>query len=115
MPAEIRKDVREALRTAGERVRGDSASKTASTLGSARSAAGYRVYVRERGVSVEQSIRKTTGLRPDWGSSQMRRSLVPSLIEDEQFTQQDFERAVEEVNAYFELRARWVAAGFLKA
>lgn len=115
MPAEIRKDVREALRTSGERVQRDSALKTTSRLQSPKSAAGYRTYVRERGVSVEQSLRKTTGLRPDWGRSQMRDSLVPALLENEQFTEDDFRRAVDEVNAFFELRARWVAAGFLKA
>lgn len=69
--------------------------------------------MRERGVSVEQSIRKTSGLRPDWGRSQMRVSLIPTLIEDEPHTIEDFERAIQEVNDFFELRARWTARGFL--
>lgn len=115
MPNEIKKDVREALRTSGERVQRDSASKTADRLTSPRSAHGYRTYVRARGVSVEQSLRKTTGLRPDWGTSQMRESLVPSLIENEPNTVQDFEKAVAEINDYFALRSRWVARGFLPA
>ena len=33
-------------------------------------AAGLRTRVRQRGVSVEQSLRKTTGLRPDYGRLQ---------------------------------------------
>lgn len=115
MPTEIKKDVREALRTAGERVQHDSASRTAGRLRSPKSASGYRTYVRASDVSVEQSLRKTTGLRPRWGGTQMRKSLVPSLLENEVSTVEDFERAVDEVNAFFALRSRWIAKGFIAA
>lgn len=37
-----------------------------------RTALGLRPYVRLRGVEVDQTLRKTTGLRPDWGRTQMR-------------------------------------------
>ena len=115
VPNEIKRDVREALRTSGERVQKGSTLKTASELGSLRSAYGYRTYVRTRGVSVEQSLRKTTGRRSDWGVTQMRESLVPTLVESEPFIVRDFEAAAQEIVDFFELRARWVAAGFLPA
>jgi hypothetical protein len=37
------------------------------------------VRVRQRGVAVEQSRRRTTGLRPDFGVLQMQRALLPAL------------------------------------
>lgn len=41
-----------------------------------KTAAGYRIVVRRTGVvAVEQSLRKTTGKRGDWGSTQMRRGV----------------------------------------
>lgn len=113
MPPEIRKDVRGALREAGEQVRKDSASKTKTELNSTRSAVGYRTFVRARGVSVEQTLRKTTGLRPDWGKSQMRKSLVPALEENEPETLRLMERAAQDIADYFELVARWRSLGFI--
>ena len=113
MPKEIRRDLREALRISGERVRKDSADKTSNELGSARSAQGYRVYVRARAITVEQSLRKTTGLRGDWGVSQMRESLVPSLTENEQHIVEDALKATQEIEDFFELQARWRGSGLL--
>ena len=112
MPREIQKDVREALRAAGEAVRRDAAGKT-SSIGSDRSAAGYRTVVRQRGIAVEQSLRKTTGLRGDWGSTQMKKSLIPALHEKEPETELLMEKAMKEVVDFFELRARWQASGLL--
>lgn len=46
-----------------------------------RTADGFTPVVRLRGVEVDQKLRKTTGLRPDWGKTQMRKGLVPGLEE----------------------------------
>jgi hypothetical protein len=77
MEGSLRKEVREGLREAAEPVR-----KQAQALFepiNADSAAGYRVRVRARGVAVEQSRRRTTGRRPDYGRRQMGRALIPAL------------------------------------
>ena len=53
-----------------------------SGRGVQRTAEGFRTYVRVGGaVSVEQSLRKTTGLRPDWGALQMTEALLPARDE----------------------------------
>lgn len=48
-----------------------------------KSAAGIIPRVRVGVVVVEQKLRKTTALRPDWGRLQMRKALEPAL-EDKQ-------------------------------
>jgi hypothetical protein len=73
---QLRRDMGQALRPVGERVRADAAARIAAK--SARSAAGYRVRVRQRGVAVEQSLRKTTGKHPQWGGYQMTHALLPA-------------------------------------
>lgn len=113
MPKEIQKDVRVALATAGEEVRKESDALTSRELRSPKSGHGYRVRVRNTGVFVEQSLRKTTGLRPKWGSTQMSRSLIPALEDNEDKTEVFMEKAMEEVAGFFELRARWSASGLL--
>lgn len=75
--AAIEPAVRGELRLIGEVVRNDAGWKFDKY--DERSAAGYRVVVRQRGVSVEQTLRKTTGERPDFGSLQMRKALLPAL------------------------------------
>ena len=78
---QVRKDVlrelRPALRAAADVVRADAASRF--SVYSPRSAAGYRVRVRLRGVAVEQSLRRTTGQHPFFGTLQMRTALEPAL------------------------------------
>ncbi len=49
----------------------------------AKSVAGLKPVVRLRGVEVDQTLRKTTGLRPDWGRTQMRLGLIPALHDAE--------------------------------
>jgi hypothetical protein len=69
--------VTEALRRGG-RVVEDEAERLFSPI-DAGSAAGFRTYVRAGGrVSVEQSKRKTTGNRPQFGALQMREGLLPA-------------------------------------
>ncbi len=93
------KELRTDLRAAGELVRQDAAGLFAPT--DPRSAAGYRVYVRQRGVSVEQSLRKTTGARPKFGTLQMERALLPALYSNEDEVQRRLERSLDKVAARF--------------
>jgi hypothetical protein len=77
MDKDVAKGIREELRSAGQIVQREAASLLAPV--SPRSAAGYRVRVRQRGVAVEQSIGRTTGEHPEFGALQMREALLPSL------------------------------------
>jgi uncharacterized protein with von Willebrand factor type A (vWA) domain len=53
---------------------------TAAALERAKKqAAGIKVIVRQRGVSVEQTLGRTTGRRPDFAGLQMREALLPAL------------------------------------
>ena len=78
---QVRKDtlklMRPALRRAAEPVRAEAASLF--NRYDPRSAAGYKVRVRARGVAVEQSLKRTSGLHPSFGSLQMRQALLPAL------------------------------------
>jgi len=90
-----RLEIRHALRDVGELVRSDAAVRFAPI--DARSAAGYKVRVRQRGVAVEQSLRRTTGKHPQYGALQMRRALVPALHENEAETIMKMNEALEKV------------------
>jgi hypothetical protein len=83
---------REALREAGEEVRQAAGAKFAKY--DEKTSGGYRTRVRRTGVSVEQSLRRTTGLRPDFGALQMRKALIPALNENEERTVLKMEEAV---------------------
>lgn len=75
---ETKKLVRDELRKAAVPVRDEAARKFEEF--SPRSASRYGISVRKVGtVSVEQRLRRTTGARPDFGSLQMRKALVPAL------------------------------------
>lgn len=78
---EVLSELRPALRQIGELVRADAQARFQPY--DTASAAGYKVRVRARGVAVEQSKKRTTGLRPDYGALQMRRALVPALDDKE--------------------------------
>lgn len=77
MSKDLSKEVREGLRDAAQPVRAEAQSRFSPI--SPGSAAGYRVVVRQRGVAVEQSRRRTTGKRPDFGRLQLARALFPAL------------------------------------
>jgi hypothetical protein len=77
MSKELTKEVRDGLRKAAEPVRDDAHARFSHV--SPRSALGYKVRVRQRGVAVEQSRKRTTGKRPDFGVMQMREALLPAL------------------------------------
>jgi len=89
------KAAREEIRKAGDHVKLDGARLFGPT--DAKSAAGYRTRVRQRGVAVEQSLRKTTGKHPNFGGLQMRRALLPALDANEARTNQALEQALDRV------------------
>jgi hypothetical protein len=90
-----RKAARDELRKAGDHVKTDAAVRMAHI--DARSAAGYKTRVRQRGIAVEQSIRRTTGKHPEFGALQMRKALVPALDANEQHTVHALEHALDRV------------------
>lgn len=91
--------LRHSLREVGEIVQRDAVRRFSPI--NARSAAGYKVRVRQRGVAVEQSIRKTTGAHPEWGDLQMRRALLPALEANEANVEQACERTLDQVANHF--------------
>jgi len=90
-----RKAVREELRKAGDNVKAGAALRFARY--DARSAAGYRTRVRQRGIAVEQSKKRTTGKHPEFGALQMRKALLPSLYMNEPRTERALEAALDRI------------------
>ena len=95
MEPAIRRETTKAFRRVGSAVQGDATARFERY--SPKTAGGYRTYVRQRGIGVEQSLRRTTGLRPDFGALQMRKALVPALEDNREETMQLTERAIDEV------------------
>ena len=108
IPAE-RAAVREALESAGEIVRlagardlvAYKADKYGRPQDATRSASGFKVRVRQRGVEVEQSLRKTNGLHPKWGDIQMRHGLLPALYGHIDEITAEVDRAMDKVVVEF--------------
>jgi hypothetical protein len=99
---ESKSEVRSTFRKVGDVVKHEAARRFESI--DARSAAGYRTRVRQRGVAVEQSLRRTTGKRPDFGSLQMRDALIPALEQKEHEVEREMEHAIDVVADHFERR-----------
>lgn len=108
IPSE-RAATREALESVGEIVRLGGArglvqykeEKYGRPQDAVRSATGFKVRVRQRGVEVEQSLRKTTGLHPEWGAVQMRHGLLPALYRSELEITAEFDHALDKVVVAF--------------
>lgn len=98
--ASTNREVRAAFRESGDIVRVDAVPRLAKY--SVKSAAGLKVRVRQRGVAVEQSLRKTTGQRPDYGSLQMRKALLPAVTKTLPELEAEFVKAVDKIAAIFE-------------
>ena len=100
---EQKKALRDTLREVGGKVRTGASLHVLDDKGAqdAKTAAGYKVYVRQRGVAVEQSLPRTTGLHPEWGAWQMRHALLPSLVENEAETEHRMESALDEIATRF--------------
>jgi len=79
----------------GEIVREDAASRFSAY--DARSAAGFRTKTLTKGVKVEQSRRKTTGKRGDYGALMMRRGLLPALDDKQDAVIDEMTKALEEI------------------
>jgi predicted HTH domain antitoxin len=96
---ETKSVVRAALRSTGIQVRADATNRFARY--DEKTAFGFRVIVRRRGVNVEQTLRKTTGLRPDFGALQMRRGLLPALRDNEAELERQVELALDRIVDHF--------------
>jgi hypothetical protein len=96
----VNREVRGAFRAVGEIVRADAAADFSKY--STRSAAGFKVRVRQRGVFVEQALRKTTGQHPEWGALQMKKALLPARAKDEALIEAEFEKALDKVALIFD-------------
>ena len=94
------REVRAAFRQVAEPVRAEAVSRFSSI--DTRSASGYRIAVRQRGVAVEQRLKKTTGRRGDYGSLQMRRALLPALHANEDKIMKGMDEAIEKVADIFD-------------
>ena len=96
---ESKKFVRDTFRKVGESVLRDAQSSTARVH--FKSAAGYKIRVRQTGIAVGQSLTRTTGEHGEWGSWQMRHALVPALYANEQKLMRDLEQALDVVADHF--------------
>lgn len=92
---DTRKAVRERLKEVGEFVRVDAMGRLSQY--DERSAEKLRLRVRQAGIFVEQSLRKTTGLRPDFGELQMSRALIPALTDNEAELLRKMEAAADDL------------------
>lgn len=97
---ETKKEVRAAFRKVGEVIRVEAARNFESI--DPHSASGYRTRVRQRGVAVEQSLRRVTGLRPDYGALQMREALLPAVEDKADEVVDEFNDAMDRVADHFE-------------
>ncbi len=95
-----KKEVRDAFRDVGKVVR--TAAEVKFVRFDVNTAQHFKVVVRQRGVSVEQTLRKTTGLRPDFGALQMKKALIPALDENQGEVENRMELALERVARQFQ-------------
>jgi hypothetical protein len=101
MRKEVLKQLRPQLRKAGELVRAE--GQTLFSRIDSRSAAGYRVRVRQRGVAVEQTLPRVTGLRGDYGALQMNVGLLPALASKEAEVVEMIDQMVDDASANADL------------
>jgi hypothetical protein len=92
-------EVRRALKDAGDTVRADAAQRFDGY--STKTAAGFKVSVRQTAVSVRQSLRKTTGRRPDYGALQMTKGLLPARAAKQAAFEAEMEHALDRIDRAF--------------
>lgn len=97
---ETKRTVRGTFREVGEIVRVDAAARFADRH--AKTAAGYRTVVRVRGVTVEQTLRRTTGRHPEFAALQMREALVPAADAKQGEVEDAFAEAIDRVADHFD-------------
>jgi hypothetical protein len=93
---EIKRELRRELREGGRIVATEVERRLAPY--STRSAAGVGVSVRQRGVSVVQRLRKTTGKRPDWGTFQFKTGFLPGLESKRDEVERHIEGMLDRLN-----------------
>lgn len=96
---DTKREVRAAFRLVGRSVLTDWSRRLAPI--DTRSALGLKTRVRARGVSVEQSIRRTTGLHPEYGALQMRLGLRAATSKQHE-TERAMEDAIDHVADHFD-------------
>jgi len=101
-PKDIMRETRKAFAKVGDLVKDEAAQLFESI--DARSAAGFKTRVRQRGVAVEQSLRRTTGKRPDFGALQMREALEPALEVKADEIEDEMQEAIDTVADLFARR-----------
>jgi hypothetical protein len=81
------------LREAASPIAADAAARLSGYAGMSTST--IKPSAQMRGVFVIQRKAKTTGLRPDFGSLQMRKGLLPALAAGQDSIESDVEKAFE--------------------
>ena len=92
---DTKKLLKDRFKQVGEIVRDEGQSRFSGI--DAGSAAGFKTRALTGGVKVQQSRRKTTGKRGDYGSLQMRRALIPALEAKEPQVVDELNKAMEDV------------------
>lgn len=93
-----KKEIRAEFKEVGEIARAEWTERFSSV--DERSARGYRTRVRQRGVEVEQSLRKVTGKHPEYGALQMR--VGTEILEDKKDeVEKKFEDALDHIAEHF--------------
>lgn len=90
---EVGHELREALREVAEPVAATARDKISVYPGASVGTIGPRVV--QAGAMVTQRAAKVTGLRPDFGSLQMTRGMIPALDEHEQEVEEGALRAFD--------------------
>jgi len=85
------------LKRAADIVREDASARFQRI--NATSAQGFRPRARSGAAFVEQSRRRTTGTRPDFGSLQMRLALLPALQSKSGEVEQSIEAMLDELGS----------------
>src|SRR5215471_16955561 len=91
----LRSEQRNLFRKVGEPIRNEAQMLLGRKYPA--SAAGLKIRVRQRGVIVEQSLRKTTGKHPEWGKWQMKHALLPAQTDRQQGTLRLMQQTIDEV------------------
>ena len=93
--------MRKSLRDVGDIVRHDVAGFFSAI--NSRTAAGFKTRVRQKGIAVEQSLRRTTGKHGAYGAMQMR-YLIGAQRSKQDDMERELERAMDKISREFERR-----------
>lgn len=110
---DLRREIREAFREVADDVR-DEGRERFSRYGAtsshrrshAYSASRYRTIVRQTGVNVEQTLRKSNRKHPEYGIAQMKHGLLPAMLANRGNLSRRAEAALQKVIHLIEARSR---------